>query len=881
MSSQCSDDYKSSSMTSDSDRSQFEKKIKEFKYPPMPKRNPELRKINQYEKLITITTNLFELKFKYDYYKFTLFSVEILPEIDKDNFSLKRVLYLSIEKDLPKFIKKGFFGGNNFFAIIDFNESKNIENFEVKTEKDKISYNIQFKKIKEITLSNIIDFDRSNQEIKSFIEKLFRSIIMKNPKITKFHDRTIFEIDSNNITNIANNQYLYSGYLTSANITESGLYMLINNRNKLITGKTALSKMIEIKNKLRIENINEQKIYEEIKAYFKYHKTVLTIYGSLRTYKISDIDFDKNPVNTTIAYKDKDGRINTISLINYYKNQYLIDIKDKNQPLIIAENNFNKNQKLSSSNSSNQSQANYNIYLIPELVYLTGIEEKDSNTAQKIILESRIKNPDDKMKKIKGIFNLFNSNAKKKIKKKAGNIIELKSPKELCEEWGINLGNNLTFQGRILRQPKLYFNKKTVIPKNGRFKSDNPKKRLNISNTNIFFVYDKNEHKYDHKKLFNAIMLKFREKGFNFSSDFHPYKVRGFEIENCSNWENIKKSISKIDKKDKIFGIIFCSNTLEKFYKELKEFFLKQLNIPTQHVITRNLEERNGKSIMYSLVDQINIKAGGENYYIDFKEVDIIKKDQVFLIIGLDSKKSNHKISFSMSSSCNFNLNNFVTQECTCDDKIMSRNITLMTMFKNAIEQIMKNCPHCPDYILIYRQGGSEYRNKILTITELENFTDALKELREKNKNKDTKFNYQNTKLYYICCNLKSDLKFFEKNNDKTIIKYSNPESGLVIDDKVVQSNKFEFYLQPQYVNIGTATPVHYQVMYYDKSQNEEDDLKIEILEKLSFYLSFYYWTWSGAIRVPYLLKMSNIAMEFYRKIYDDNSYFFEKPIFI
>ena len=82
--------------------------------------------------------------------------------------------------------------------------------------------------------------------------------------------------------------------------------------------------------------------------------------------------------------------------------------------------------------------------------------------------------------------------------------------------------------------------------------------------------------------------------------------------------------------------------------------------------------------------------------------------------------------------SSNFNLNNFVTQECTCDDKIMSRNITLMTMFKNAIEQIMKNCPHCPDYILIYRQGGSEYRNKILTITELENFTNALKELREK-----------------------------------------------------------------------------------------------------------------------------------------------------
>ena len=82
-------------------------------------------------------------------------------------------------------------------------------------------------------------------------------------------------------------------------------------------------------------------------------------------------------------------------------------------------------------------------------------------------------------------------------------------------------------------------------------------------------------------------------------------------------------------------------------------------------------------------------------------------------------------------------------------------------------------------------------------------------------------------------------------------------------------------------MNIGTATPVHYQVMYFDKSENEEDDLKIERLEKLSFYLSFYYWTWNGAIRIPSLLKMSTTAMTFYRKIYDDNSFIFEQPTFI
>ena len=138
-----------------------------------------------------------------------------------------------------------------------------------------------------------------------------------------------------------------------------------------------------------------------------------------------------------------------------------------------------------------------------------------------------------------------------------------------------------------------------------------------------------------------------------------------------------------------------------------------------------------------------------------------------------------------------------------------------------------------------------------------------------KYKDKDSSHNYKNTKLYYICCNLKSDLKFFETKSINGQKEYYNPKSGLIVDEKVTQSNKFEFYIQPQFVNQGSATPCHYQVMQYDKNSEGESDLKLEILEKLTFYLYFYYWTWSGAIRVPSLLKMSTTAMDFYRKIYE------------
>ena len=163
--------------------------------------------------------------------------------------------------------------------------------------------------MKEISFKNVNDFSGDKQKFKTIIENIFRDIVMKNPKVIKFHDRTLFEIDLNNITNINNQNKFYSGYMTSANITESGLYMLVNNVNKLITGKTVLEKMRELRRKFRGQNIPESEVLQKIKDYFKYHKTVLTMYGSLRTYKIYDITFDKYPINTDIKYKDKEPYI--------------------------------------------------------------------------------------------------------------------------------------------------------------------------------------------------------------------------------------------------------------------------------------------------------------------------------------------------------------------------------------------------------------------------------------------------------------------------------------------------------------------------------------------------------------------------------------------
>ena len=65
--------------------------------------------------------------------------------------------------------------------------------------------------------------------------------------------------------------------------------------------------------------------------------------------------------------KQQDGTIINISLYNYYKQQYKIEIKDRNQPLLkeMVRGAFNTENKAENAR-----------YLIPELVYLCGMDDE-------------------------------------------------------------------------------------------------------------------------------------------------------------------------------------------------------------------------------------------------------------------------------------------------------------------------------------------------------------------------------------------------------------------------------------------------------------------------------------------------------------------------
>jgi hypothetical protein len=143
-------------------------------------------------------------------------------------------------------------------------------------------------------------------------------------------------------------------------------------------------------------------------------------------------------------------------------------------------------------------------------------------------------------------------------------------------------------------------------------------------------------------------------------------------------------------------------------------------------------------------------------------------------------------------------------------------------------------------YLFVFRSGVSDKEKFRIMNNEIAPLVDTY----EKN----------GVKMCYTVVNKKTDMKFFVTGN------YDNAPSGTVIDSGCTSPDNFEFYLQPQFVTQGTATPIHYHVLF------DNSGIPLEVLETLANSLCYYYWGWQGAVRLPAPLKFAEKANAFLSK---------------
>ena len=839
-------------------------------YPKAPLRNLQLRRSNQQVQLIS---NLMELSFPNELKKIIIYSIEIKPIVEND-FPLFNKIMKTIDEDLSHCFQKKMIAGFNLFAIPIDNRT---QIYKIPKEVENVNYEIIITKVSIFDFREIVDYEGTNLKKKQFIEKLVKNILLSCKDVIRFgDDRTVVKMSAENTSQIGkNNESIYKGFYTSAQITESGLYLLVLNINKYISGKTVYDKITEIRKSY--PRYSEQEIREKIEEYISTHRTVLTIYGSFRAYRIDSISFERTPSNTTFNLRINGG-FQTLTVANYFEKQYNQKIKDKNQPLLIAERD-KKTRKLLLLGDGNNNNINNNkneencIYLVPELLFTTGMDTDNANTlhSRRDIITKTKTNPNQRMAEINKIHDLYNSNEPKEFRKKDGTLVKNKSSREIADEWGINIGDNLKLDGRAIPQPTLNFNgQNKVTTRNGIFRSEKIFEPVSLSKDSFIYIYDRNDRN-DLKHILKGLIDKARMKLMQIHGSVND--IRGFSINDTHSWRNIKNCLDSfhLNNRGILMALIFASPTLEKYYNELKDYFTNVLNIDSQVCVTKKLSDpRRAGSIMFNIVEQMNVKLGGTNFYIDFYDEGILDRSKIYLIMGLEVKTvSGGNIDYVLTCAMNNKLNKTITIPRTCKNNKEEKQKIIIELMDEAIKGFANigKAPHPPDYIIIFRQGGNQVQNQKLLEDEVPFF---VKYINEQKKNRES-FRRHDTKLMFVCCNLKSDLKFFEvnkfdnHNNYDKKLSYGNPGSGLCVDAKVIRKDKFEFYLQPQFVNQGTATPCHYEVIYQDVDENNPDNnIKLENFQKLCFYLSFYYPTWSGAVRVPGVLKLSTTAIDFY-----------------
>jgi aubergine-like protein len=206
-------------------------------------------------------------------------------------------------------------------------------------------------------------------------------------------------------------------------------------------------------------------------------------------------------------------------------------------------------------------------------------------------------------------------------------------------------------------------------------------------------------------------------------------------------------------------------------------------------------------------------------------------KDRNLMIIGVDSSHLKGKgTGVAMVGTINDSFTDFFNKEQIINEKNKDQlQYSVSKFIKEAIAAYNDKNGKNPKNIIIYRQGVSLQQKEFLK-TE-------IKEIALECKKEDILF-------YYILVNTKTTFKFFEKSGEN----FNNPESGLLVIDGVTNRNFFEFYIQPQQVTQGSATPTCFHVAYGNMEFPE-------MIPKFTYDLCHIYSNWQGTVRIPNVIK--------------------------
>ena len=344
--------------------------------------------------------------------------------------------------------------------------------------------------------------------------------------------------------------------------------------------------------------------------------------------------------------------------------------------------------------------------------------------------------------------------------------------------------------------------------------------------TNWICFYEKYNYN-DAENLYNNLDKASKKFGLKIAE---PEWIEMRNNSSAEDWTDTADDYFGENKSDYDF-VVFLLGRNDKIYTQLKRHSLCQNGYVSQVVKAKSLQKKGIMSICSKILLQINGKLGGISYKT-IQDKSII--DRKIMVVGVDSSHIRGKgTGVAMVATINDSFTNFYNKEEIIKEKNNKEKLQycVSSFIDEAINVYKKENDEAPSNVIIYRQGVSLQQKEYLK-TEIAEIDFSL----------ETK----NILYYYVLVNTKTTFKFFEK--AKTNNKFSNPGPGLLVIDGVTNKNFFEFYIQPQEVTQGSATPTCFHVAY--------GNMKFpELIAKFTYDLCHIYSNWQGTVRIPNVIK--------------------------
>jgi len=630
----------------------------------------------------------------------------------------------------------------------------------------------------------------------------------------KMHNRNFY--DPAGATAIRQyNLGIWPGYVTAVDRFEGGLLLQCDLSFRVLRNETVRDALVSIGKKGGdIRSESEKALLGA---------SVLTRYNNM-SYKIDEIYWDKTPNDTFTNAKGED-----ISFMDYYKNQYGIEVLDPKQPLLVSRA---KKKGLS------EGEVDRIICLIPEFCLMTGLT--DAMRADFKI-----------MKEVANITRVTPQARASGIDKFVKRVTENPEAYKLLTNWGLRIEPQPTqLQARVLDPETLHFGKgrKEVIGPRGDWNRSATSSVLTPVDLKkwAFLFWDRN------KTQAQAFCKSMQDVAKRMGIQIATPKIVGLPDDRTDSY--IKNLRSLLDPSVQMVMTLVPQQKSDR-YAAIKKLCCVENPVPSQVICLKTISnEKRLQAVAQKVVLQMNCKLGGELWgcHTPFSKL---------MVVGIDVFHDKSRKSGSIAgvvSSINDSLSRYystVAMQKQGQEIVDALKVALMESLLQYADT--NNC--WPETLIVFRDGVSDSQMDTVAKYEATQFLNTLRaadrnvsdlDSTSSSNSLNTKFLKRlpadyNPQFAYVVVKKRISTRILLKKGPN----YENPPPGTVLDHTVTNFNFKDFFLVPQAVTQGTVTPTHMVVVQENAHSGKK--FQPDDIQKLAYKLTHMYFNWPGTVRVP------------------------------